>query len=715
MSIKKSDGSSLSFTQQGTVDWVGLGDKSFEASLNVLSRLSGANIDPFTFTVAQAISSQFQLSRDGKIRMKECLQALKCFASLEDVLWFGFGIKHVIRVLANTTHGVSTIAICGSLSEVLSTESAASILDELSEVYGAPSELRPSLSQWENLLCSCSGTLANTNFGLVAEHFMSLNGDSFITSRAPFILNPRIQPRQAGMPKHVAVVLAAIGNLSHGQLSSIEIRGGSMCGLLAAFGYWFLGLDVEIWTGSTLAYRSIAEGQPVQILVRYTATDVTIDSTEVELASKSYHIFNIASIIAPITDSEAEATLIMSGRIPWSSAITSTFKDVGRKLLKSHYNLGQVLGNAARIFAAFANAEPDAPHPGTGHVLSDEGWALATIHRSESFGDGLIDFMLKTLPELAALDANTMYACLKHPIARSVEEFQNAIERLASLCDCESCTPRPDMSRELHLTGIFCVPLVAEFLAITLRNLSLVHPDVELQPYRSGLETLYRNYELFANKKMANRAPGILRGTRMLDVYDTAELVYTGRQELFQGRKGVRGSEQRTGTPPVFSAHGMTFYLNVLRELSDCPGNAGLLRIVPGSITLQSNRVYTFVKDLAPAGGLSYPVTNYRPLASLSDLKILDTSSADLAAKLTIFESVGALSLEFSFTKGAHSLCQIGPTQLVKRLADSSYSVFCPRRLCQSDAKLTSVFTVEGEGKVDLEADFRASRLVVIR
>ena len=146
MSHNRNNETSLSFAQQGTLDWVGLGDKAFEASLNILSRFSGANIDPFTLTVAQAIASQFQLSRDGKNRLKECLQSLKCFASLEDVLWFGFGIKHVIRILANTTHGISTIAVCGSLSEVLSTEAATSILDELSETYGAPAELRPSLS-----------------------------------------------------------------------------------------------------------------------------------------------------------------------------------------------------------------------------------------------------------------------------------------------------------------------------------------------------------------------------------------------------------------------------------------------------------------------------------------------------------------------------------------------------------------------------------------
>ena len=74
------------------------------------------------------------------------------------------------------------------------------------------------------------------------------------------------------------------------------------------------------------------------------------------------------------------------------------------------------------------------------------------------------------------------------------------------------------------------------------------------------------------------------------------------------------------------------------------------------------------------------------------------------------------MSLEFCFTGANDGICNLGPTELIKWLARSSYLVFCPRRLCRPFQQgLSSVYTVDGEGKVDLTADTEVRRLVVIR
>jgi hypothetical protein len=298
MSVAIGDGSN-SFSQQGTIDWVQLSNCGVTATVTILSRLSGADIDPFTLAVGQAVISQFKLSRQGKDRLKEALLSWKCFASLENIIWFGFGVKHVVRVLAQTTHGMSTIALCGGLSTAMPTEMVASILDELPEFYKAPPDLRPSLTQWDALVNICSGTLASINFSLIAEHFMGLNGDVALVLPSLSRREPKAQRRLRGEPKDIAATLQAISRLSLGSLISIELRGNATCGLLAAVANWFLGLDVEIRKDGATVHRSVSESQPVQIIMQYRTDRTSIQSEEAQVDSRSYHIFNITSMLDP--------------------------------------------------------------------------------------------------------------------------------------------------------------------------------------------------------------------------------------------------------------------------------------------------------------------------------------------------------------------------------------------------------------------------------
>ena len=213
--------------QQGQLDWGQLAALTYSASAAVITRVSNSNLEPLTVTTGVATSANFRLSRQGEDRLTQCVQSLTS-QRIGQALWFGFGVKHVVRQLAETNHGMATIALCGALSEVMPAKLAARILDELSLAFGAPQDLRPSLQQLECLTTALSGVLSTSSFGLIADHFMRLSDAA--SNRA---LNSKTP--DFGDPKDVAKVLISVTRLSRGDLGSIEVHGGPACGWIAAF------------------------------------------------------------------------------------------------------------------------------------------------------------------------------------------------------------------------------------------------------------------------------------------------------------------------------------------------------------------------------------------------------------------------------------------------------------------------------------------------
>lgn len=80
------------FTQQGSLDWVGLANTTVNFSVGLLSRFAAAGVDPYTVKVGQAIARNLPLSKDGHRSVQKALSELKSFGSMSDVLWFGFGV-----------------------------------------------------------------------------------------------------------------------------------------------------------------------------------------------------------------------------------------------------------------------------------------------------------------------------------------------------------------------------------------------------------------------------------------------------------------------------------------------------------------------------------------------------------------------------------------------------------------------------------------------
>ncbi|MCJ1249457.1 hypothetical protein MMC30_006681 [Trapelia coarctata] len=703
MALTIGNGNASSFMQQGQVDWVQLSKLGVSTTVSTLARLSFANVDPFTCSVAQAISSQFKLSHQGQLRLSEALEFLKCFSSLGKVMWYGFGVKHVVHVLAQTTQGMTVIALCAGLSEVMSTEMAAIILDELARAYGAPEGLRPSLLQWGDLICTCAGTLASTNFGIIAEKFMAFKGDSILVGGRMFMDETSI--RRLGAPTFVAKALEAVARLSTGSLTSIELKGGGVCGFIAAIGYWFLGLNVEIRSGDDVLYRNAKEDAHVHIRVDYTAVNEAEKPLDVQVTSNTYPIPNIDYIVSL----ETKNGNYLTGRVEWKDIIEKTFGAAGRKLIASNYHFGLFLGCSARIFAAVANSEPEVARYESEVIRNGEDMYNYKTHNEWSEGKGFTHFIVSRLPELANLES-TMLETLEFPLARAFEELQCCTDKFELVCSCFQC--QPDGQEPGAPKREFCIPRLAETILVVMRDLTYVHLDVEMQPYRAGLEMMYHVWVEKASREVFKRKfllPIFLRNFGTASTCETAEALFTG---MWNQDRDVRLKTRLP--PPAFSHRGVTFYLDILRRISDQPGEAATLHVVPGSIQLPSGCRYTYTSDSEYHHYEKSEATNYQPLLSLTDTA--DTGSLDLHAELRVTERIEALYLVFQFSRAGQEVATVPPYDLIKRLSMAANKVFCLHRSCgQLTLPLPSVFTADGEGRVDPDTDAGSGRSVVVR
>lgn len=215
------------FAQQGSLDWVALSKSSVSFTIGVLGRLAAANVNPLTVAIGQAIGRNFRLSETGRRNVQDALGALRSYRSLGDGLWFGFGIKTLVRDLGTTNEGMSLLSLCAALVEAWDDEKAAEVMYHLTSLAKAPESLTPSQMEWLRFVRACSGTLSSTSFSIKVEGFMRLLGRPFDMSMKD---NVRAWPRTSDIAK----VLHLISHLREGVNESLEIQGRGGAAIIAA-------------------------------------------------------------------------------------------------------------------------------------------------------------------------------------------------------------------------------------------------------------------------------------------------------------------------------------------------------------------------------------------------------------------------------------------------------------------------------------------------
>ena len=94
------------FPRQGQIDWTALSKSTIGFTVDTISRLSKAGVEALTIYAATAMFRQSNIGELGEQRVLEALQLSRAFASYNNALWFGFGVKHLARSLAESREGV---------------------------------------------------------------------------------------------------------------------------------------------------------------------------------------------------------------------------------------------------------------------------------------------------------------------------------------------------------------------------------------------------------------------------------------------------------------------------------------------------------------------------------------------------------------------------------------------------------------------------------
>jgi hypothetical protein len=183
--------------------------------------------------VGQIACSKFKLTVRSSERLESAIMTFKSMNAIGNMLHFGFGVDSVVRNLVATEEGGILVAPCAAATESFHLNHAANILWELVRVFKTPEKQTPLPLQRKKLLKSCAGTLAETEFPKMAEHFMQLHLNNDRLSVGRYKVKEHPKARGVSSPDTIAEALLAIGKVSTGELS-IPIIGVGDAGWLGA-------------------------------------------------------------------------------------------------------------------------------------------------------------------------------------------------------------------------------------------------------------------------------------------------------------------------------------------------------------------------------------------------------------------------------------------------------------------------------------------------
>ena len=337
----------VQFQQQGTVDWVDLSKHTFNFSLDLLSRISSNQVQPFTFGVGQAISANSELSPAGWRNVNAAIGDLKSVPSFGNVMWFGFGIRSLPRVAAATREGTVCMALCAALAEGYNAETAAEIFAEMLKLNRSPQTFSPSAAEWRGLVQAFEGTFAQCSFPLVLQQFVKFGKDAPLST--PITRSKDLMYRYTDL-KAIAETLWALGRVSRRDLAAIDIHGQCDLAWLAAVSDWLLGLPILVQREDGVTVFSNCQPGEERVRFIYQAS-----SDQCAHSLQNVKTFRLDSALRLISwDDLLTKSLpcMMGGKLAWNMCLSSAFGSTFQTLVQSISTLGTIIGSAARISTA---------------------------------------------------------------------------------------------------------------------------------------------------------------------------------------------------------------------------------------------------------------------------------------------------------------------------------------------------------------------------
>ena len=474
--------SSAGFAQQEQVDWVQISNKSVEFSVAVLARLARAGIDAFILQVGRAICLNFTLDPVSQERVADAISKLRKYGSYADLIWFGFGVKHVVTDLAEAEEGLTLVALCAALTTTYDSSFSARVVRQLCILQKAPESFTPALRQWKALVELCAGILTSSHFILV------LNGFRRLMSAQPDM--PNAKYRQSPTPfTELAAAILALVRVSKKNVVNMTFTGGLDCAWLAALAEWVLSLDVGVFNASGLSlYRSRSgfgiSPQVTIICAGRASTDPRADP----LIRRAFIVSSGQAIRPTRTECDADPRPgnFTNWRSSWSSILCDTFHGDADALLDSE---------AGRQFAVYMECrsliqKPDMVQEDV--TVDERPWKAFPRYRSidtllcgcqNIHSQELINFASTQLPELVNLQMN-------RPAVTRANVFQlhqDSLDCIGKACLCRTHRNERDSAPENNYYLNFIAETIIVFLWICLSSAI----DEYVLPSITGLRNLY--------------------------------------------------------------------------------------------------------------------------------------------------------------------------------------------------------------------------------
>lgn len=576
---------SSNFSQQGSVDWVALSGGFLSISKEILQRLSGSSLDPYTVAVGHVLGSQFRLSSKGRLNMQKALDNMNAYAGLQGVLWFGFGVKHPARAIGTTEQGTTLVALCAALAECFPHETAAEILNDMVSLE-SNLDMTPSVGEWLALVKSCAGILSTTMFTVRAEKLMGLENSE-----------------KSADPTDIGTVLNAIGKITKHGWVSITIHGGKEARWIGALAEWLFGLTVTITNNQDeVVYTSCPNGQISQVNICSQSRHHNLHpdyrapkkrNKPLEIADRTFYIKAVDEVLLRYPGYKPYGgemdTPTMNGRVPWEICLSTVFGVLFKELMKRPDQVAGVISGAAKMYGAIAAAEEGVP---TGVLETN------VLYVDLSFGEAFIHNLLQWLPELSAIEQYLDQDSNIPTFKDAASKYRASLKDIQHNCGCKLCVGQAKETKEKEVN---CQVVLMDLILRLGRLFSVVECVEGLYPKFTGLRKLYnmRGEEITSNpKKFLLEPPGVHR-YRLSDLKPPKLAPFVAMDNfqshmehaicLFTGRT-AKDLNLNISSSPAISIDGVCVYLRILREIPDSPPMFAMLQICPGQILHQGKR-----------------------------------------------------------------------------------------------------------------------------
>ena len=649
------------FQQQGTVDWNALGSNSLHASVQILSRISAAGIDPFTIVMGQAVCGTLVWGAEGRKRFDQALQKCRGLAGYRNVLWFGFGVKHVASILTSTEQGATCAALCSCIAECYGSDLAAEIMLEMTKASKPTTETVPSLVQWRNLINACAGLVATSTFGIRAEQLMRLAGESRVA-----VEGRRVAPgswrgdRGVSHKTNIAETLLGLAKLSRGVLVQMTIIGGADAGFIAAIADWLLDLSVEIRGGEDYQtlWKNRSLDEASQLLIIY-EKDMAKDS--MQPVGQTYRLPGGYQVVRR-ADGNTQ-TSILSGRVPWEKALEYTFGRDFNSLMANKEDFGIAIGNAARIYQGLYEGDENIPPQ----------W-VANCHSyfPDSHGLAYAHFVFMRFPELETLRDAVFRGVRTSTVIKAGASFDLHMSAIATACGCDTCCST-ESGNEHPVRRAFCLVMLAHTIIKTSRVLSGM--ETELCPLRAGLEIMFWNTGGYQRPATARE--------NMIEEEEDSWQSMAGTLMLLRSADTLFGASRMERSVAMEdwvcarADNGLCYFLDILINPSFGAGGAAKVHIISGRIE-HEGRAYNLLSDVDSNTPPFVGPERVRPPLLDKHLGEFDRCYGSQLSVL-VTQRLDGLEVEYAVTKDSTTILTFGPARAVHTMCRKEGLISCSR------------------------------------